>query len=1688
MSSPKWRWWCAVLLILPAGLRVFAAEPVFRAGAHVTDISPLQFPVRVNAMFTERSSDRVIDPLSAKALVLDDGSTRIAFCVVDSCMVPRDLIDQAKDIASKATGIPIDRMMVSSTHTHSAPSAMGCLGSRVDPIYAASLPPRIAEAIVEAHRKLAPARIGWTSTNDWQHTFNRRWIRRPDRLINDPFGQPTVRAHMHPGHVSPDAIGPSGPVDPGFTLLAVTTPTGEPLAVLANYSQHYYGSPLLSSDYYGRFATHLAEALQADSSFVAIVSQGTSGDQMWMDYGAPAREIGYDAYARELATQAEELFRRIRFTDHAPLRMAEARLPLRYRTPDPARLAWARNVAQALGERLASNLPEIYAWEAIHLHERQQTELKLQAIRIGEFAIATLPNEVFAITGLKLKLQSPLPLTMNVSLANGAEGYIPPPEQHVLGGYTTWPARTAGLEVEAEPRIVATLLNLLEQVSGRPRRSIPEPTGPYTRAVLDSHPTAYWRLNEIVIPTAHDASGNGRHATFEKGIALYLPGPGSGTGVSPTPALTPSQFSGDQINRSIHFAGGRLRTPIQPGERYTVEFWLWNGLPDDARAVTGYLVSHGIEGDPTAAGEHLGIGGTHQPDLAGRLFLFNGNQHDEILAGRTRLVPKAWYHVALVRDGHRFRVHLNGQTEPEIDGTFRQVSTAPGRSLLFGGRTDGLYGLEGRLDEIAVHDRILTPAEIAAHFQASGLTPPQSAAAPPPPPPAPASQPLSPRESLARIHVPAGFAVDLVAAEPLVLDPVAIDWDVAGNLWVVEMADYPMGLDGRGKPGGRVRILRDTDNDGRPDQSTTFAEGLSFPTGLITWRDGVLVTAAPEILWLRDTDRDGKADQRTVLVSGLLEGNQQLRANGLRWGLDGWIYCAAGGHHIGHGSGNRLRTPKGEFAVGSRDFRFKPDTGELEPESGPSQFGRNRDDWGNWFGTQNIRPLWHYVLSDRYLRRNPHVPSPDPTHLVVTPLSPVVYAASEAEKRYHSFNEAGHFTSACAGTPYQDELLFGPSRDTMQAFTCEPFHNLVQRNVVTESGVSFTATHDRLGSPHDFFASEDRWCRPVMTRTGPDGALWVVDMYRYMIEHPDWLPEKGKADLLPHYRLGEDRGRLYRIHPVGKPPRPTQPLASLSPAALVDSLRSPNGWTRDKAHQLLLWKPDPATYQPLEKLAAGGPDSPAVARLHALWILDTLNRANPANVAAALKAPEPGLRINALILAERHPTLVASVAPLVDDPSPRVRLQLACTLGQWDSAEAGQLLARLALRDHAEPFLRAAVLSSALPHANTLATAVPQGSAAQRDAYSEGLTRMALGLGHRDMLARLLQPALESKGDRITAAQAREATRFLSLLALRQVTPESLQQTSDRLARTLEGLGRMANWARAAANPQNPGYDTETRIAAGTFLARHSASRADALPLLATWLAPTQSGELQRAAIDALAATGSNDIAGPILRNWPSLTPAARNAALDVLTGREPWAVALVERSLELQFAPPDAARRDRLTRHKSARVRELAAKWFSVPPARAEVLARFQPAVVLSASGIHRDGMATFVRLCSPCHKLGETGKRVGPDPASFATQSPEKLLANILIPNADIQPGYSAYVARLRDGSELSGVITSDTGNSLILTLTDGSTRTLLRSEITSLEDTGRSLMPEGLETGLTVQDMANLLAFLRQPSAAK
>ena len=680
------------------------AKSDLRIGAIAVDITPTSFPVIVNGMFEERTADRVADPLFARAFVFADGHSRIAIVVVDSCMLPRELLDEAKSRASKLTGIPTDHMLISATHTHSAPSSMGCLGSRPDPQYPSFLVPLLARSIELANERLTPAQIGFAKVHAPNHTFCRSYIRRPDRILKDPFGEPTVRANMHPGFLSPDAVGPTGPVDDELSILAMQTSDAKPLGVLANFSMHYIGSQMVSSDYFGRFAEHLAKRIDGSdgiSSCIVSMSQGTSGDLASMNYSAPSATREYDRYADELAELANSAYRQVKYERGVSLAMQEAKLTLSRRVPDAKRLEWAKSMAAEIGDRRPKGWPEVYALEQIMLAAEPERELKLQAVRIGDVAIAAIPNEVFAITGLNLKMQSPLPNTFNIELANGAEGYIPPPEQHKLGGYTSWAARTAGLEVDAEPKIVATLLKLLEDVTGKPRRAIPDSGGPYAAAVLQSKPLAYWRLWEIEGNRTTDVSGNHRDALYKDGVAHFLPGP------------TGKGFSADgQPGRAVHLAGGRVAADVKDiGTTYSVEFWFWNGIPNDMRPVTGCLFARG----PTH--DHLVIGGTSS--ATGHLIFFNSEKPDPTLQGRNTIEPKTWNHVVVVRDGENVWVYLNGQSNPEIVGHTAADPNFPSNDWIFGGGIDSFANLEGKLSEVAVYDRKVSSAEIANHFRAA---------------------------------------------------------------------------------------------------------------------------------------------------------------------------------------------------------------------------------------------------------------------------------------------------------------------------------------------------------------------------------------------------------------------------------------------------------------------------------------------------------------------------------------------------------------------------------------------------------------------------------------------------------------------------------------------------------------------------------------------------------------------------------------------------------------------------------------------------------------------------------------------------------------------------------------------------------------------------------------------------------
>ncbi len=707
------RAWLAAVALLCVGRAATAVggEKVFRAGAAAVDVNPREFPVRIVGGFLEGKATEIRDPLFARCLVLDDGEVRLAIVLVDNCLIPRDLMDDAKERASKATGIPTDHMLIAATHTHSGPAVVGVLGTDVDENYRKHLPGWIAESIETAVKNLAPARIGWTVVEDPEHVHCRRWIRRPDRIGTDPFGHATIRAMMHPGPNNPDYLGPSGPSDPDLSIVSVQSREGRPIALLANYGMHYVGAAPVSADYFGAFARKIAERLGAGDArppFVGILSNGTSGDQWYMDYGKPRKEHTANSMGDALSGLAAEACRKIAYRDWVPLTARERTLKLAVRPIPDADFAKAKEAFEKVGERKPQTFEEVYPREQVLMSRMpSMRELKLQALRIGDLGIAAIPCEVFAITGLKIKSQSPLAQTFTIELANGYDGYIAPPEQHALGGYTTWRARSSCLEVEAEPKILAVVLELLEAVAGKPRRTVTDedfPFGGYPQAVLASKPLAYWRLNEFSGPHAADAGPGNNHAEYVGNVAYFLAGP------APAGAVAGAR----RANRAPQLAGGHIKATIPGlGDKYTVEMWFYNCMPGDARGLTGYLFARSAGGASPAAGDRLAIGGR---DTAAGKLVFLGKEPGDAISGSRAISVRAWHHAVFTRDGARVSAYLDGTPAPELAGDAGTDPATLGDTLLIGSAGDDLFTFEGRVDEVAVYARALSSEEVATHY------------------------------------------------------------------------------------------------------------------------------------------------------------------------------------------------------------------------------------------------------------------------------------------------------------------------------------------------------------------------------------------------------------------------------------------------------------------------------------------------------------------------------------------------------------------------------------------------------------------------------------------------------------------------------------------------------------------------------------------------------------------------------------------------------------------------------------------------------------------------------------------------------------------------------------------------------------------------------------------------------------
>jgi len=449
------------------------SENTLQAGAAVSNITPPLGASLDGPISKPGPATHVHDDLFARCLALSDGQTTLATAVCDSTMIRDDIFAAAKERVAELTGVPAENIMMTATHSHSTPRSIGISQAPIDQAYLAFLSQRIADGVCRAITQLSPARLGVCTFSKPEHLHNRRWQMRPGSVPDNPFGQSGEVVRMNPPRGDENLVEPAGPTDPQVTVLSVQSRAGTPLALLTNYGLHYVGGVRrgeVSADYYGMFCRYLAErvgeSLQ-DPPFVAILANGASGNVNNVDFGRAAERkwAPYEKMrlvARDLADSVLETIADISHDGAPQLAAATSELKLAIRKPDSQRLQWARSVLERGRGDASHPYEHIFAHEAIFLADRpDHTVVQLQAFQIGKLALCAIPAEVFSETGLAIRASSPFELTAVMSLANGYHGYLPPPEQHALGGYETWPARSSCLEENGETKIRAEMMRLL---------------------------------------------------------------------------------------------------------------------------------------------------------------------------------------------------------------------------------------------------------------------------------------------------------------------------------------------------------------------------------------------------------------------------------------------------------------------------------------------------------------------------------------------------------------------------------------------------------------------------------------------------------------------------------------------------------------------------------------------------------------------------------------------------------------------------------------------------------------------------------------------------------------------------------------------------------------------------------------------------------------------------------------------------------------------------------------------------------------------------------------------------------------------------------------------------------------------------------------------------------------------------
>jgi putative membrane-bound dehydrogenase-like protein len=972
---------------------------------------------------------------------------------------------------------------------------------------------------------------------------------------------------------------------------------------------------------------------------------------------------------------------------------------------------------------------------------------------------------------------------------------------------------------------------------------------------------------------------------------------------------------------------------------------------------------------------------------------------------------------------------------------------------------------------------------------------------------------VSPDDAAATFEVEPGFQIELIAAEPLIADPVAMEIDENGNLYVVENHGYPLDKSRNSK----VKLLRDTDGDGRMDKSTIFADSLMMPTGVMRWKNGIIVTDAPDVLYMEDTNDDGQADVIQRMLTGFALSNPQHNVNSPLLGLDNWIYIAherTVGSEVYKGEfgdqGSEVHFPDRPEGVrlpqnaNGRNVRIRPDTYELEMLASTTQYGHSFDVWGNHLLVNNSNHLMHSVLAAEYLNRNPDLvvsrsTSFPPDHGNAAEVFPITTTPDR-----QLLTDVGVMTSACGLVAYSGGAFPG-AFNTNTTFVAEPVSNIVHADRLKANGSTFVAS--RVPEKKEFLASTDMWCRPVNLYIGPDGALYVVDYYREIIEHPEWLSD----EVIQSGKLynGADMGRIFRVSAVGskKPSWTTElQLRHATDQELVEKLSEENIWWRRTAQRMLIDRRALKAVPNLIQMTTNARSAPG--RLHALWTLEGLGQLKREQIENALEDTEAGVRVNAIKLAELHldeiPGIEERLMNLQDDPDPKVRFQLLCTLGFVDSPEASEVRNKLLFRDIRDEFVQIAALSAPSSQADALLSSVI--ARYQRDipAYGtlvENLAAMvAADKDSRNGYALLQNATRLIPGDSISwhVPALRGIARSFSMksaslsspqqkllmeaffeheaLPVRQACLQILQSAKrvddTHMKRAMERARKIAGDSSASER---------VRALSINFLSLQNPERhADFLKQL------IESGEsipIQLAAIRTLNAVPDETITEFTMQKWSTLDPAVQDAALNSFMDKEPR-VRILLKALEDGKVQPTTVgwqRSIRLMTQRNIELRNRARAFFENDDQRKKVIEDYSAA--LNLRGDLAKGREVYQRSCAICHQVkGANGIAFGPDLGTIQGWPASGIMANILDPNQSIAHGFDLWNIGLKNGESFQGVITSETPSSLTVRNASGEVKTIARDELASQKALNMSAMPVGLESQITHQDMADLLAFLR------